>query len=173
MSGIVLAAVLLLAALAQVAVAPLFPVSAALPDLVLVVLAVTVVFRGPRAAMAGIPIAALLYSFAADRAPGLMLIAYLPLLPLAAYLAGAGLPLNRFAQTLIAGAGTGLWARLVLALAAMGQGAQPEAGLLITAVLLPGLFLDLVLLAVVYLAARAMGASPRPMSLRRSEYELG
>jgi hypothetical protein len=173
LKGLLLTLLLLLAALSQAAVAPLFPVSGATPDFLLAAVVVSAVFAGPRMGMAAVPIVALFYAFAVDRSPGLVLVAYLPLLPLAAYASEAGLPLNRFAQTLLAGVATGMWARLVFALAAMAQGAEPAVGLLLGAVLLPGLFLDLALLSLVYLPLRAVRLDPRPLTLRRSEYGLG
>ena len=91
------------AALAEVTVAPLFPISAAVPDIPLVTLVVVTAYAGPYAAMLGIPFVAICLGFASDRSPGVLLIAYLPLLPLAAILEESSLPLNRFARTLITG----------------------------------------------------------------------
>ena len=76
-------------------------------------LVMVVAFGGPRAAMVAVPVVALSFAFASNRSAALVLLAYLPLLPLAFVLEEGGLPLNRFAQTLVAGVATGLWARLV------------------------------------------------------------
>ena len=99
-------------ALAQVAVAPLFPVSAAVPDYALVVLVILTVFAGPTTVMLAIPLMAICLGFASDRSPGLLLMAYLPLLPLALYAEDSRLPLNRYAQMVVAGVAAGIWARM-------------------------------------------------------------
>ena len=57
---------LLLTALAQVTVAPLFPVSGAVVELPLIVLLLLAVFVGPTAVMFGLPVLALCLSFAAN-----------------------------------------------------------------------------------------------------------
>lgn len=165
-----MAAALLMAALAQTAVAPLFPLSAAIPDLCLLTLVLVVAFAGPRAAMVAVPAVAIGFAFASNRAPALVLLAYLPLLPLSFYLAESGIPLNRFAQTLIAAAGTGLWARLVLALGAMADGADPQPGILISAVLIPGVMLDLLAVTLTYLPLRLIRMEPRELDIPQSRY---
>ncbi|HMS57432.1 MAG TPA: hypothetical protein PKA49_01155 [Tepidiformaceae bacterium] len=170
MKTVALAMALLLAALAQAAVAPLFPLSAAVPDLCLLALVMVVAFGGPRAAMVAVPVVALGFAFASNRSAALVLLAYLPLLPLAFVLEEGGLPLNRFAQTLVAGVATGLWARLALALGAMADGAAPQPGLLVAAVLVPGVMLDLLMLTMAYLPLRALGVEPRALEIPRSRY---
>lgn len=159
-----------LAVIAQATVAPLFPLSSATPDFVLATLLVVAVYGGPRRAMIAVPLAALLLSFNSDRSAGLLLLGYLPLLPLAAMLAGANAPLNRFAQSLLAGIATGLWSRIVLSLAAMANGADPQVTMLITAILIPGVILDILLLSAAYLPFRLAGASARSLSLARTGY---
>jgi hypothetical protein len=157
-------------AMVQVTVAPLFPISGAVPDFALVLLVTLAVFAGPRAAMLAIPFTAIFVGFATDRAPGLLIIAYLPLLPLALGLQEWRVPLNQYMRVLAAGGGTGLWIRVVLALAAIAQGADVAAGALVFQVLLPGLFLDLALLTIAYAPFRLIGWSGRGMNLQRGGF---
>ncbi|MBI2766600.1 MAG: hypothetical protein HYX53_11910 [Chloroflexi bacterium] len=163
-----IAAGLVVVALAQVAVAPLFPLAAAVPDYGLAALMAVVVYAGPRSAMWAVPWFAIVFSFASDRSAGMLLLAYVPLLPASYLLSESHLPLNRYAQTLACGAGTGVWARLLLALGPIAQGASPQMGTLVGNLLISGLLLDIVLLTFVYFPLKAVGFSPRPMSLQRT-----
>jgi len=65
---------------------------------------------------------------------------------------------------------TGAWLRAVLALGAVAGGAEPALGPMLTDVILPGMFLDLVLLTVVYIPLRLAGIPGRGMTLQRSRY---
>ena len=170
MKALLVGAALVMAALGQTAVAPLFPLSAAVPDLCLLALVLVVVFGGPREAMVAVPVVALIFAFASNRSPALALLAYLPLLPLTYYLEDGRVPLNRFAQTLIAAGATGAWARLALALGAMADGAAPQPGILVAGILVPGLMLDLLLVTMAYLPLRAFGFEPRALEIPRSRY---
>jgi len=161
-------AALLLAALAQVTVASLFPWQAALPDLALLTLLLFAAFGGPVTVMVGLPLLALSLGFASDRAPALILLAYLPLLPMASSLERSALPLNRYATWLLAGVATGAWARVVLALGAIAQGASADLSAVVFRLVLPGLVLDGLLLSLVYLPARALGWEARGPSLQRA-----
>ncbi|MCC7364343.1 MAG: hypothetical protein IT303_08205 [Dehalococcoidia bacterium] len=167
MRGPVVALLVVFAALLQVTVAPLFPVRGAVPDFVLMSLVGIAAYAGARPAMVAMPLAALFTSFTSDRAPGLLIIAYLPLLPLAFVLAEANLPLSRFVQTMIAGVATGLWARLMLSLAAFAQGAAFGVGDLVFIVILPGMLLDFMLVAMAYLPFRLIGWNAQPVGLQR------
>lgn len=169
MTALLAVAVVFLAVLGQVTVAPLFPVSAALPDFVLVALTLVLVYRGPRVAMVALPLAAIWLAFASNRAPGLLVLAYLPLLPLCVVAEQVSVPLNRSAHVLAAAALTGLWARLVLAISAMLQGADPAITAVIGRLLLPGLLLDLALVALLYFPLRLLLAV-RPLTLQRSAW---
>ncbi len=159
-----------LIALAQVSVAPLFPVSAAVPDYALVLLVVLTVFAGPATVMVALPLMAVCLGFASDRSPGLLLLAYLPLLPLALYLENSQMPLNSYSQMALAGVATGAWARLILALGAIAGGADPSFGAIAGQLVIPGLFLDFALLTLVYAPFRLLGWSGRGMSLQRSRW---
>ena len=158
----------LVAALAQVAVAPLFPVGGAVANGALIVLAGVALVLGPLAAMVALPLLCVFQGFASDRSPGLLLIAYLPLLPVATLVEEARLPGNRFIRMLTAVAVVGAWARLVLAGAAFIQGAAFTPGALVRELVIPGLFLDIGLFALAYLPPRAVGWTPQRLTLRRA-----
>lgn len=166
----VVGVVLLLVVLLQVTAAPLFPLAGAIPDLALLLLATITVFLGPRWGMVCLPIVALLLGFVTSHEPAVFILAYLPLLPLAAWISGAGLPLTRFMQAIAAGALTGVWARTLLAAGAMASGADIAVGGLISAVLIPGLVLDLALLTFAYAGCRVVGWEPRGASLGAQGY---
>ena len=170
MKAILVFLLIIVTAMAQVTVAPLFPVSGAVPDLALVLLVTLAVFSGPTTAMVAIPLTAIFVGFATDRAPGLLIIAYLPLLPLGLLLQESHIPLNQYLRVVTSGGATGVWIRLVLALAAVLQGASIAIGPLIFQVLLPGLFLDLALLTIAYVPFRLIGWSGRGMNLQRGGF---
>ncbi len=154
--------------MAQVTVAPLFPLDAAVADLGLLVIVFTALLAGPKATMWTVPLIALFLGFSTSRAPGLLLLAYLPFLPLAYGLGETGMPLNRYLRTLLAALATGLWARGLLGTAAFVQGAQFAPGDLIGAILLPGLVLDALLVTLLYIPCRLAGRTGRSLSLRRT-----
>lgn len=160
---------LLFAVLLQVTAAPLFSLSGSIPDLALLTLATIAVFLGPRWAMVCMPIAALFLGFLTSHEPAVFILAYLPMLPLAAWLAATA-PLTRFLQTAITVGATGLWARTLLSVGAMASGAAVDVGGLVGWVLLPGLFLDLALLTVAYPTFRVIGWEPKSLALRADGY---
>ena len=160
-----LAVALLAIALAQVTVAPLFPVAAAIPDVVLVTLIALAFFSGPTPVMIALPLVALVLGFESSRQPGLMLLAYLPLLPIALFFEESNLPLNGLAQFNLAGALTGVWARSVLAFGALTAGAAFDLSTFLFQLLLPGLLLDVVLLTVVFIPIRIMGGQLKTLTL--------
>ncbi|MFN0148044.1 MAG: hypothetical protein ACKVT1_16185 [Dehalococcoidia bacterium] len=161
------AVTVLLAALVQVTVVPLFPLGGAVADAALLTLAGVALFMGPHAAMIALPALCLFLGFASDRSPGLLLIAYLPLLPLAGAVEEARLPANRFVRLLLAVVVAGVWARVVLSGSAFVQGAAFAPGPLLTDVVIPGLVLDAILLSLLYLPPRLAGWSPESLTLRR------
>ena len=162
--------VLLLVVLLQVTAAPLFPLSGAIPDLPLLLQAIIAVFLGPRWGMVCLPIVAVLLGFLTSHQAAIFIVAYLPLLPQTAWLAESGLPLTRFTQVLTAAAITGIWARTLLAAAAMVNGADADVGGLISVVLVPGLILDLALLTFAYAGCRVVGWEPQGTALRQQGY---
>jgi hypothetical protein len=168
MKFVAIAIVVVLAVLGQVTVASLFPISGAVADFPLVTLLLLSVFAGPRTVLIALPFAAIMLGFVSDRAPGLLLLAYLPLPPLALFLDESPLPLNHYARTALTCLGVGLWLRLVLALGAVAQGADMATAALIRDVMLPGAFLDLALLTVAYIPCRFIGWTGRGTTLQRS-----
>lgn len=170
MKGVAAFLATILAAIMQVTVAPLFPVSAAAPEFVLLTLVIVAAFGNPRRAMVCVPVGAIAYGFLSDRSPALLLLAYLPLLPLGLYLEEARVPLNHYARTLIVTVATGVWIRALLMLGAVVGGADATPGAALGQVLIPGLFLDFALLSVVYVPLRLIGWSGQGMSLHRGSY---
>jgi hypothetical protein len=120
--------------------------------------------------MIALPALSLLLGFSSDRAPGLLLLGYLPLLPLAAYLDGGPLPINRYTQVAATAVATGLWLRFLLAFGAIAQGADFQVGPLVADILVPGLFLDLATFTAVYFPFRLVGWSPQHMTLQRGGF---
>ena len=158
------------AAMCQVTVAPLFPLWGVTFDFVLLTLVLVAAFGTPQRAMLCLPVAALAYGFLSNREPGLLVLAFLPLLPLGLYLEEARIPLNHYAHTLTAFLLTGAWARLLLVLGAVVGGAEAGPWTILSNVILPGLFLDFALLSVVYVPLRLLGWSGQGMSLSRGGY---
>jgi len=167
MKTVAIFALLVAATSSQVSVAPLFPLGAAIPDIVLVLLVAVTFFGGPRAAMAAIPFAALFLGFQSGREPGLLLLGYLPLLPLSAWLAAVRIPLTGAGRFVAAGAATGVTVRGVLTIGAIINGASASATTIVFHLILPGLFLDVALLATVYTACRLVRWGPLDLTLQR------
>ncbi len=165
-----LTVVLVVAACAQVAVAPLFPISGATPDFGLVSLLVLAFFAGPGPTTLALPFFAVCLGFLSGREPGLMLLGYLPLLPLALWFENAPMPLSGAGRFLGTGLGAGLSLRLALSMGAVLRGAPLGIGPLVFSVLLPGLLIDLGLLALVYIICRMLRWDQHRMTLRRGSY---
>lgn len=170
MKGAFVALLLILAAIAQVTVAPLFPVGGVVPNLALMALVMVGMFGGARAVMLGTPVLAISLGFLSDRSPALLLLAYLPLLPLAAYLDTATVPMSRYLQTLSTMVVVGLTLRVLLALAAMSSGAELTIGVLLWQVAFPGMILDAALLTLAYVPLRFVGLVPRALTFERGTY---
>jgi hypothetical protein len=160
--------VVFLAAIVQVSVVPLFPLQGALADVGILTL-ITIAFgAGPRAAMVCLPILAVFVSFASDRAPGLVLLAYLPLLPVAALMEDAPLPLGRYLRVVLTIVIAGFLSRLIFSLGAFADGARFLPGAMVTEVLLPGVTFDLILATILYMPLRLSGWAARSLTLRRT-----
>jgi cell shape-determining protein MreD len=170
MKGSAMGVAIALAAIAQVTVAPLFPISGAVPDFVLLTLVLLVAFSSARPVMIGTPLVAIAYGFLSNRSPALLLLAYLPILPLGYFLEESPVPANHYLRALGMMLLTGLWARTLLALAAISAGAQPAFGVLVSDVLIPGLFLDFALLSVAYVPLRLIGWTGQGMALGRTGF---
>lgn len=170
MRVVVYAVNLVLLALAQIAIAPLFPLGAAIPDLALIGILALAVYEGPHPAMVAIPFLALIIGFGSDRSPALLLLAYLPVLPLAFLFETAGLPLNRYAQASLTAVIGGMGVRFFLALGPLTAGAAFSVGGLTKDLLLPGAFLDWALLTMTFIPLRLLGREASRLSLSRSSY---
>jgi hypothetical protein len=164
------AAIVLFAGVLQVTVAPLFPVRGAVIDVGLIAIFLVAMLAGPRPAMVAVPIVAILISFATDRAPGIMLLAYLPWLPAATLVEEGHLPLSRYAQMLAVFVGAGLWARLVLSAAAMADGAGFEPTEMLLQVLVPGMLIDIIVFTALWIPLRLAKATRRDLSLRQGAW---
>lgn len=173
MKGLALAALVVAAAVAQVTVAPLFPVRGAVPELVLLTLALIGTFAGPRPAMVLTPVAALAAGFLSDRDAGLLLVAYLPLLPLGAWLEDAPVPLAPGVRTWLTLLGGGVAYRVVLSAAAMLTGAPVLVGGLVWEVVVPGLLVDSLFFLLCYLPLRFVGWTGGGLKLSRGRYVSG
>lgn len=167
MKAVAVALLVVVAAVAQVTVSPRFPIQAAVADMVLVTLVLAAAFAGPRIAMLAVPFAAICLGFASSREPGLLLLAYLPILPLARWLEFAPVPLSGYWRLAWVTFATGAWARCLLAFGALTAGAGLELFPLITLILIPGALLDWALLTVVFLPHRFVGWEVRPMDVQR------
>jgi len=170
MKAIAAVGLTIFAAICQVTVAPLFPVGSVVFDFVLLSLVLVAAFGSPQRAMLCVPVAALAYGFLSNREPGLLVLAYLPLLPLGLYLEEARVPLNHYARTTFAFMATGAWVRSLLVLGAIVGGAEAGPGVVLTQVVLPGLLVDFALLSVAYVPLRLLGWSGQGMSLSRGTY---
>ena len=167
MSVAITAFLLTLAVCAQVTVAPLFPLGAANADLVLVTLVLGTAFAGPRIGMLAVPFAAVCLGFLTDRDPGLLLLAYLPILPLARLLELGAAALSSYWRIAMTTLGAGLWVRCVLAAGVFVNGGDVPPLTLLFAILIPGALLDWALLTFAYLPHRFVGWDVRPMDVQR------
>jgi len=172
MIAVVLPLLLVAVAVAQVTVAPRFPIGLAQADLLLVSLALVTVFVGRRAAMVSVPLLAFFLASLTGRSFGLLIVAFVPFPLLAFWLAEGGPPITRFLQTLAAVAATGVWARVLLALATVAGGAEIDVSTLVISYLVPGLFLDAALLSACYLPCRLIGLDPQDLSPAREYYRV-
>lgn len=172
MSKAILPLALVVVAVAQVTVAPRFTVALAQADLLLVSLAVVTVFAGRSAAMVSVPLMAFFLASLTGRSVGLLILAFVPFPLLAYWLSEDGPPITRYLQTLMAVVATGMWARVLLALATIPGGADFAFGVLVVQYLVPGLLLDAALLSLCYLPCRLLGLETRDLSPRREYYRV-
>lgn len=170
MKPFVLFALLFLAVVGQVTVAPLFPISGANPEFVLLALCLLTAFGGPVPVMVLTPLGAVMLGLLSDRGAGLLLLAYLPVLPIAGLLAGLGRPFNHTTRTFAMTIGAGIAFRVVMSAGAMVGGAPVQIGPLVSDVLLPGMFVDLVTLTVCYVPLRLAGWTGRGFQEQRGRY---
>ncbi len=168
-----LTVVLLLATvLAQVAIAPLFPLVGAVVELPTVVLLLLAVFAGPHAVMIGLPILVLFLGFSTNAEFEWLVMAYLPLLPCAAWIQRhREIPQTPYALVFVMVIAAGIWARAVFSVVAMTSGASLAVGPLVTDILLTGLVLDAAVVSVVYALCRWVGWPVRSLDLEQAGFE--
>jgi hypothetical protein len=169
---IVCALLVVFAGTAQVTVGSLFPLRGAVVDFGLLTVVLLALTAGPRAAMLAVPFCALTVGFASDRSPGLLVLAYLPVLPLGVMVEEARLPLPRYLQLCGLVVLCGAWARAVLAGSAMLQGADVAAMTVVRDLLAPGLVLDLFAFTAMYLPIRMIGRGADTFTLRQGRYAI-
>lgn len=164
------AVVLVMAGILQVTFASLFPIRAAVLDFGLLSVVFIALAGGPRAAMFAAPVAALTVGFTSDRSPGLLLMAYLPVLPLAAFADEARFPVSRYVVLLCVVLLSGIWARVMLTLGPLSEGADFGLAVFIRDLVLPGLVLDFLAFTALYAPLRLLGRVHETLTPQRSRY---
>ncbi len=169
---VLLTVVLLLATvLAQVAIAPLFPLLGAVAELPVVVLLLLAVFAGPYAVMIGLPILVLFLGFSTNVEFEWLVVAYLPLLPCAAWIQRhRAIPQTPYALVLVMVVAAGIWARAVFSAVAVASGAGLTVGPVVTDILLTGAVLDAAVVSVVYALCRWVGWPVRSLDLEQAGF---
>ena len=170
MRALLLLPLLLATVLAQVAVAPFFPLAGAVVELPVVVLLLLAAFAGPLAVMLALPVLVLFLGFAANVEFEWLVIAYLPLLPAAAWLQRQPLPQTPYTLVLAVTVAAAVWARAVFAAVAVTSGASPDPGAIAAEVLIPGAVLDAAVLSAGYALCRWIGWPARSLELERAGF---
>lgn len=160
----------LMAGVAQVTVASLFPLRGAVVEFGLLTVVLVALVHGPRAAMVTLPFAALAVGFASNRAPALLILAYLPVLPVAAFVEEARFPVARYLQLLGTVAVCGIWARGILTLGPIAQGADLPLLAMLRDLIIPGIVLDFLAFTVIYVPIRMIGRGADTLTLERGRY---
>ncbi|MEX0784348.1 MAG: hypothetical protein WD557_17035 [Dehalococcoidia bacterium] len=161
-----------MASVAQVTVAPLFPLRGAVVEFGLLTVVLLALTAGPRAAMLAVPFCALAVGFAGDRSPGLLILAYLPVLPLGVMLEEARVPFPRYMQLCGLVVLCGVWARSLLAGAAIVQGADFAFAPFVRELWAPGMVLDILAFTAMYLPIRMIGRGADTFTLRQGRYAI-
>jgi hypothetical protein len=161
-----------LAGTAQVTVASLFPLRGAVIDFGVLTVLLLALTAGPRAAMLAVPFIAVSVGFASDRSPGLLVLAYLPVLPLGVMFEETRVPLPRYVQLAALLVISGAWARMLLAGSAIFQGADVPAVAIVGDVLAPGFLLDLLAFTAMYVPIRMIGRGADTFTLREGRYAI-
>lgn len=170
MRALLLLPLLLATVLAQVAVAPFFPLAGAVVELPVVALLLLAAFAGPLAVMLALPVLVLFLGFAANVEFEWLVIAYLPLLPAAAWLQRQPLPQTPYTLVLAVTVAAAVWARAVFAAVAVTSGASPDLGAIVAEVLVPGTVLDAAVLSAGYALCRWIGWPARSLELERAGF---
>ena len=163
MRALVLVALSLIVCAAQLSVAPLFPLSGAVPDLGLVFFAALAWRGGVSPLLVSAPAYAGWFALLAGRSPLLVFVAYAgaaaALLVLARPEPGARRPVERVSgAAAILGLSIGsLWTRASFAVGSMLAGASAEPWSLVADVIAPGLLLDLAFYCLLVLAPGLVG----------------
>ena len=160
------------ASVAQVTIGSLFPLRGAVIEFGLLTVIFLALTAGPRAAMFAVPFCALAVGFASDRAPGLLLLAYLPVLPLGLLMEEARLPFARYLQLLTLVVVCGTWARSLMAAAAVLQGADFAIVPFIRELWAPGIVVDAFAFTAMYLPIRMIGRGADTFTLRQGRYAI-
>ena len=171
MRALLLVLLVLATVLAQVAIAPLLPLAAAFVQLPVVMLLLLAVFAGPHPVMIALPVLVLFLGFSTNVDFEWLVVAYLPILPCAAWIQRQRvIPQTPYTLVLLVTVAAGIWARAILAGAAMTSGASPAFGPIFSDILLPGTVLDAVVLSVVYGTCRWIGWPTRSLDLERAGF---
>ncbi len=142
-------------AVGQTAAAPLFTAANAAPAFGVVFLAVLTVFKGSRTGMIATPVLAIAEAWLRGLEPGVLLVAYAPVVPLADLASRGGRPLfgpgvRLTGAVLLAGA----WARSTALLVVVLGGASVGVSAVVFQLLVPGALIDMLLVAAVYVPLR-------------------
>ena len=157
--------------LAQVAIAPFFPLAGVVVELPVVVLLLLAIFAGPGAVMVGLPLLVLFLGFSTNVEYEWLVLAYLPLLPCTAWIQRQrAIPQTPYALALVMAVGAAVWTRLVFATVAITSGASPDLGSLVTGILLPGVAFDAALLSVGYILCRQVRLPTHSLNLDEAEF---
>jgi hypothetical protein len=157
--------------LAQVAIAPFFPLAGAVVDLPVVVLLLLAIFAGPGAVMVALPLLVLFLGFSTNAGYEWLVLAYLPILPCAAWIQRQPLiPQTPYALVLAMAVAAAVWTRLVFAGVALTSGASIDVSGLVADILAPGAAFDAVVLSVAYFLCRQVRLPTRSLDLDRAEF---
>lgn len=170
MRALLALALIIMGGVAQVTVASLFPLRGAVVEFGLLTIVLLALTAGPRAGMAALPFAGLAVGFASNRAPALLILAYLPVLPVAAYVEEARLPFARYLQLLATIVLCGIWARGILTVGPIAQGADLPLLALFRDLLIPGIVLDFLAFTAIYMPIRMIGRGADTLTLERGRY---
>lgn len=170
MRAILTLLLIVFAGVAQVTVAALFPLRGAAVEFGLLTVIFLGLTSGPRTAMFALPCVALTIGFTSDRAPALLILAYLPALPVAAFVEQARMPVTRYLQLLGVIGLCGLWARATLTIGPVAQGADLPVLALFRDLLIPGMALDFISFTAIYVPIRMMGRGADTFTLERGRY---
>ncbi len=172
MRALLIAPLVLATVLAQVAIAPFFPFQGAVAELPVALLTLLALFAGPYAVMVVFPILVLFLGFSTNAGFEWLTLAYLPLLPGAAWIQRQrAIPQTPYTLALFIAVAAGVWARGTLAGAATVSGANPDPGAIVLETLLPGAAFDAMLISVGYFLCRQLGWPTRSLDLRTAELQ--